>query len=194
MQPLKANSHWEDEGYESGSESFKIPTPLRCTPKVHHVSNDDNISFDPSTLHSIVTSQSHHKPVHHWLSFNSSEDEESSAVDISPQNLLDLAQQPDSKCIYTICDDLEEDKEEEDFQTVTLDDAHWTTEDIPDRHLCIHKHSVPHLLCPFPCPYMDYTSSLYQDILDLSDISEFKDLMTTSSGKDIPALHDKIGY
>ena len=195
----------EDEGYDSRSESFNIPTPLRCTPKIHHVSSDDDISFDPSTPCSTVTRWSHHKPGHCWLSFNSSEDEESSAVDISPpysptspQNLPDLVQQPVSKCFYTICDDLEEDEEEEeeeeDFQTVTLDDAHWTTEAIPDRDLCIQEHSVPHLLCPFPCPYMDYTSTLYHDTLDLSNISEFEDLMTTSSDEDIPALDDEIGY
>ena len=93
-----------------------------------------------------------------------------------------------------MCDDLEEDEEEEDFQTVTLDDDHWTTEEIPDRHLCIHKHSLPHSLCPYPCPYMDYTSTLYHDTLDLSDISEFEDLMTTSSDEDIPALDKDIGY
>ena len=34
----------------------------------------------------------------------------------------------------------------------------------------------------------------YHDTLDLSDISEFEDLMTTSSDEDIPALDDKIGY
>ena len=28
----------EDEGYESGSENFNIPTPLRETPRIHHVS------------------------------------------------------------------------------------------------------------------------------------------------------------
>ena len=82
--------------------------------------------------------------------------------------------------------------EEEDFETVLLDDDHWTTEEIPDRHLCIHKHSVPHLLCPYPCPYMVYTSTLYHNTLDLSDISEFEDLMTTSSDEDIPALEDEI--
>ena len=81
----------EDEGCESGSGSFNIQTPLRCTPKIHHVYSNDNISFDPSTPHSTVGSQSHCKPVHHQLSFNSSEDEESSAVYISPQNLWDLA-------------------------------------------------------------------------------------------------------
>ena len=119
----------KDERYESGNESFNVPAPLRCTPKIHHVSSDDNISFGLSTPCSMATSQSHHKPVHCQLSFNNSEDEESSAVDISPtystaspQNLLVLAQQPDSKCIYTICDVLEE--EEGDFQTVTLDYDH----------------------------------------------------------------------
>ena len=45
-----------------------------------------------------------------------------------------------------------------------------------------------------PMPNMDYTSSLYYDTLDLSDISEFEDLMTTSSDEDIPALDKDIGY
>ena len=47
-------------------------------------------------------------------------------------------------------------EEEEDFQTVLLDDEHWTTEEIPDRPLCIREHSSPHGLCPYPCPYVDY--------------------------------------
>ena len=62
------------------------------------------------------------------------------------------------------------------------------------RDLCIHEHSLAHSLCPYPCPYMDYTSALYHDTLDLSDISEFEDLRTTSSNEDIPALDDEIGY
>ena len=41
---------------------------------------------------------------------------------------------------------------------------------------------------------MDYTSSSYYDTLDLSDIFEFEDLMTTSSDEDIPALDKDIGY
>ena len=53
----------EDEGYESGSENFNIPTPLMPTSRIHHVSRDDNISFDPTTPHSIGTSQLCHKPV-----------------------------------------------------------------------------------------------------------------------------------
>ena len=106
---------------------------------------------------------------------------------------MGFAQWLPSKSIFTMCDDLEED-EEEGFRTVTLDDDHWTTEEIPDIHLCIHKHSIPHSLCPYPCPYMDYTSKLYHNTLDLSEISEFEDLITTSSDKDIPALDDEIGY
>ena len=50
---------------------------------------------------------------------------------------MDFAQQPLSNSIYTICDDLED---EEDFQTVALDDKHWITEPVPDRHLCIHEY------------------------------------------------------
>ena len=41
---------------------------------------------------------------------------------------------------------------------------------------------------------MDYTSTSYHNTSDLNDISEFKDLMTTSSDKDIPGLDDEIGY
>ena len=85
---------------------------------------------------------------------------------------MGFAQQPPLKSILTMCDDLEV-EEEEDFQTVPLDDDHWTTEEIPDRHLCIDIYLVPHSLCPYPCPYMDYTSTSYHDTLDLSDISEF---------------------
>ena len=87
----------------------------------------------------------------------------------------------------------EEEEVEEDFQTVPLNDEHWDIEEIPDRPLCIHKHSLPHRLCPYPCPYLDYQASLYYDTLDVSDISKFQDLMTTSSNEDIPALND-IGY
>ena len=105
---------------------------------------------------------------------------------------MGFAQLSLSKSIYTICDDSE--KEEEDFQTVTLDDNHWITDPVPDGHLCIHEHSQPHSLCPYPFPCStDSTPVSYQDTLDLSDISKFEDVMTTSSDKDIPALDDVIG-
>ena len=109
------------------------------------------------------------------------------------QNPIDFLQQPPSKCTLPICDDLDEEGEEEDFPIVSLEDDHWTMEKILDRHLCIHEDSVLHELCPWPCPYLDYTSSLHYDTLDLNDISKFEDLMTASSDEDIPALDD-VGY
>ena len=104
---------------------------------------------------------------------------------------MDSAQQPLFKSIYTICDDLDE---EEDFQTVDLNDEHWITDPVPDRLLCIHEHLQPHSLCsyPFPCS-PDSAPVTYQDMLDLSDISDFEDVMTTSSDVDIPALDDVFG-
>ena len=104
---------------------------------------------------------------------------------------MSFAQQPLSKSIYTICDDLEE---EEDFQTVALDDEHWITEPVPDRHLCINEHLQLHSLCPYPFPCStDSAPTSYQDTLDLSDISDFEDMMTNSSDEDIPALEDLFG-
>ena len=41
----------EDEGYESGSENFNIPTPLRRTSKVHHVSSVKNALLIQIPLH-----------------------------------------------------------------------------------------------------------------------------------------------
>ena len=66
-------------------------------------------------------------------------------------------------------------------------------EEILDRHLCIHGHSLPHGLCPYLCPYLDYHTSSNYNTLDLSDISEFEYLMPAFSDEDIPVLDD-IGY
>ena len=110
------------------------------------------------------------------------------------QHHIDTLQQPSSKFTLNAYVTLEaEEEEEEDFQTFLLNDEHWDMEEIPDRHSCIHEHSLPHGLCPYPCPYSDYQASSCYDSLDLSNISEFEDLMATSSHEDIPALND-IGY
>ena len=45
-----------DEGYESGSETANLPTPLRWTSRIHHVSSNENFSFDPSTPYTTATS------------------------------------------------------------------------------------------------------------------------------------------
>ena len=179
-----------NEGYESGSETSNLPTSLRLTSRMHHVSSDENISFDPSIPCTTATSQSNCKPVCHHLSFSSSYDEDISAVHNStslPLKPMGFAKVT-SQYIYTMGDDFEE---EEDFQTVALNDEHWITEPVPDRHLCIHKHSQPHSLCCYKCLYgPDSASVSYPDILDLSDISDFKDVMTTSSDEDY-SLHKK---
>ena len=86
----------------------------------------------------------------------------------------------------------EDKEEEEDLQMVPLNDDHWTSEEIPERTLCIHEHGLPHRLCPYPCPYANYQIPSYIDSVDLSDISEFEDYMVTSSYKDIPALEDML--
>ena len=38
----------EDEGYESGSENFNIPTLLSRAPGISHVSAREDFSFNPS--------------------------------------------------------------------------------------------------------------------------------------------------
>ena len=55
----------EDKGYESGSKNFNIPTPLRRTSKIHHVSSVKNASFDPNPITpcSTGTKEPHCRPV-----------------------------------------------------------------------------------------------------------------------------------
>ena len=141
------------------------------------------------------------RPVCRRLTYSSSDDNEIAGDDVpSPCNAPQVQyhecdlQSLAPKCTLHASIHLEEEEDgEEDFQTVLLDDEHWTTEEIPDRPLCIHEHSLPHGLCPYLCPYSDYQSSSYYDSMDLSDISKFEDLMMTSSDEDIPVLDD-IGY
>ena len=83
--------------------------------------------------------------------------------------------------------------EEEDFQTVSLDDEHWTSEGTPVRTLCIHEHGLPHGLCPYPCPYANYQTLSYMDSLDLSDISDYEDYMVTPSDEEIPGM-EQVPY
>ena len=169
----------DDEGYKSGSENFNMPTPLRKTPKIHHVSSIDNASFDPDSVTPCSTGESHLRLVHRWLTCSPSDD-----IDTSKEEALTALRATLDAQVH-----LEEDKEE-DFQMVPLDDEYWTTEKVPDRTFCIHKHALPHGLCPYPCPYANYLLSSYTDTMDLSDISDFEDIMITSSNKDIPALED----
>ena len=53
-----------DEGYESGSDTIDLPTPLRKTPCVHHMSSMEHASFNPAhtTPHSSATITHHSSP------------------------------------------------------------------------------------------------------------------------------------
>ena len=86
------------------------------------------------------------------------------------------------------CSDSSADKEA--FQMVPLDDEHWTSEETPDRTLCIHKYGLPHGLCQYPCPYAYYNTISYMDSLDLSDISDYEDYMVTSSDEEILGMEE----
>ena len=76
----------EDKGYESGSKNFNIPTPLRRTSKIHHVSSVENRSFDPDpvTPFSTSTRESHHRPLCKCLTYSSSEDDDDTPTDKTP--------------------------------------------------------------------------------------------------------------
>ena len=81
--------------------------------------------------------------------------------------------------------------EEEDFQTVPMDDEHWTTDIVPERTFCIHENGLPNNVCQYPCPYGNSNSASYMDSLDLSDISNYEDyMMTTSDDEELPGLEE----
>ena len=89
-------------------------------------------------------------------------------------------------------------EEEEDFPTAPLDGNIWLEDPVPDTHLWIHEQSQPHYQCSYPCPYsLDLAHSTpkdatapYYEIMDLSEISDLQDVMTTTSDEDIPDLED----
>ena len=169
-----------DEGYESSSDTINLPTPLRKTPRVHHVSSIEHTSFNPHPVTPQNMLQTLPRPVCRWLLLSSSDDGNTPGVTLTTPRAT-----PASTPEY-----LEDEEEEEDFQMVTLNNDHWTNKEISDRTLCIHEHVLPHGLCLYPCPYENYQISLYIDSLDLSDISNFKDIMVMSSNEDMPALED----
>ena len=97
-----------DEGYESGSDTIDLPTPLRKTPHIHHMSSMDHASFNPAhtTPHRTVTltpsrfPQTPTRPVCHHLSFNSNSDQELDSTPVH-SNSSDDDQDPDSTPVYS---------------------------------------------------------------------------------------------
>ena len=197
----------EDKGYESGSESIKIPTPLHRTLYLYHVSASENLSFGPATplthwaysphWHSSLSS------ICHCLMFSN---DDSSSTDSNPlHGRIEQSSPVEQQMASCLKDDSfqdvssEEKEEEEQFPTAPLDDAVWMDEPVPERHLCIHEQSQPHDLCPYPCPYsLDqlYLAPEYAptpQYMDLSDIFNFPHVMTTTRNEDIPGLDDVFG-
>ena len=140
----------EDEGYESSSETINMPTPLRKTLKMHHASSIKHTSFDPDPVTPHSTFLTPPRLLCRGLMFSPSDNSDTSE-DTPP---TPRATPTDAKV------HLDED-EEEDFQMVPLDDKHWSTEEVPDRTLCIHEHALLHILCPYPCPYVNYLLPSY---------------------------------
>ena len=160
-----------DEGYKSGSNTIDLPTPLQNTPRIHHISSMDYTSFNPVLTTPCSTPQTPPRPMCRCLSF-------SSVDNYTPHSAQ-------------VCSDHSDD-EEEDSQMVPLDDEHWTSEETPDRTLCIHKHGLPHGLCQYPCPYENYNTPSSMDSLDLSDISDYEDYMVTSSDEEILGMQEVL--
>ena len=128
-----------NEGYESGSDTIDLPTPLRKTPQIHHVSSIEHASFNPEPVTPQNLPQTPPRPVCRWLSFSSTDDNTPHTPRSTPASTPEYS---------------EDEEEEEDFQMVPLNDDHWTSEEIPERTLCIHEHGLPHGLWPYPCPYV----------------------------------------
>ena len=159
-----------DEGYKSGSDTINLPTPLRKTPCICHISSMEHASFNPVPTTPCSTQHTPPRPVHRHLFF-------SSADSYTPDNST------------PVCSDSSED-EEEDFQVIPLDNEHWMSEETTERTLCICEHGLPHGLCQYPCPYMNYETLSCIDSLDLSDISDYEDYMVTSSDEEIPGIEE----
>ena len=129
----------------------------------------EHTSFNPVLSTACSTSQTPPRTVCRHLSFSSADN-----------------YTPDST---SVCSDSSDD-EEEDFQMVLLDDEHWTSEETPERTLCIHEYGLLHGLCQYPCPYVNYNTLSYMDSLDLSEISDYEDYMVTPSDEEILGMEE----
>ena len=76
----------KDKGYEGGSESFNIPTPLSWAPRIYYVSTMEELSLKPTNISQSPTPPEHyeghsscgfscHSFTHYCLVFPSSDDE-----------------------------------------------------------------------------------------------------------------------
>ena len=98
-----------------------IPTPLRRTSKIHHISSIQNASFNPGpvTLHS--TRESCPRPVHRRLTYSPSDDDDISADEVpSPYSMSPVQCPTPDHTLNTYIHLEEEEDEEKDFQTIFI--------------------------------------------------------------------------
>ena len=154
-----------------------LPTLLQKMPCIHHISSMEHASFNlahttpccPATTPKHGSPQTPTRPVCHCLSFTSNSSESDQDPDSSPEHS----------------------EEEEDFQTVPIENEHWTTDMVLETTFCIHENGLPNNVCQYLCPYGNSNTVSYMDSLDLSDISNYKDyMMTTSDDEELPGLEE----
>ena len=90
----------------------------------------------PATTLNHGSPQTPPRPVCCHLSFTSNSSESDQDPDSTPEHSTP-----------------EHSDEEEDFQTVPIDDEHWMTDIVPERTFCIHENGLPNNVCQYPCPY-----------------------------------------
>ena len=194
----------EYEGYESGSESLSIPTPVRKVPQIYHVSTNENLSSDPTTP--LITDEQSkysswrfrsHNPVCCCLVFTSSDDETSerttdpclwhcSTLDNNPLQGRAESSSPFQHHMdyhHTSTPNTDDSFQDAtaDFPTAWLDDNIWLEDPVPDRHLYIHEQSQPHYQCSYPCPYsldLPHSAPEYTTVpyYEMTDLSDISDL------------------
>ena len=193
MTTLKDAFEWELTlecgGYESGSESLSITTRLCQAPQLYHVSALENVSFGPATPRACPSQQPGTLTMMcYHLTF-----EEDDEYLLNKHTLLTRMEHhsPDKLRMAHHFSSIEEDEEEEDtdehFPTASLDDDVWMEEPVQDSQ---------HELCLYCCPYsldqlhlaLDYTPQY----INLSEIFNLPDVITTASNKDIPNLEDVL--
>ena len=93
-----------DEGYESGSDAVDLPTPLRKTPRIHHVSSMEHASFNPAPVTPRNIPQTPPRPVCRHLSFSSA-DNNTSRQYLWTMNIGFLKKYQKEHCAFMNMDD-----------------------------------------------------------------------------------------
>ena len=172
----------EDEGYESGSESLSIPTPLRIAPWIYHVSKSENLSFNPTTPITTAEQQGSDatvlyatiwcsaalmkrglaQPSHPHLWHSSTLD--SSPVHRRAEPPLPVQHHVNQHHMSPLSTDqfFKDETTKENFPTAPPDDGVWLEDQKPDWQLCIHDASQPNHLFHYTCSYanLDFACNL----------------------------------